>query len=346
MSRAVISIPIALLLSASLSAQQQPQPQAGRADSTAASQAKRALAARVAGRAPALDGRLDDAAWEAAPALSGLWQKEPKEGVPATERTEVRFLYDDHALYVGARMWSSDPARIQAPVSRRDVNDAAEFIAVSLDTYHDRRTAYTFSVTAAGTRGDRYHARDTDAGDAQFNPVWEAKVARDSAGWTAEMRIPLSQLRFNPGQAQTWGVNVRRWMPQKEEDDYWIVVPKSVSAWASRFGELGGIEGIHPERRIELLPYVATGASFSQGVDPADPFHSPREQTVRAGADVKVGLGPNLTLDATVNPDFGQVEADPAEVNLSAFETFFSEKRPFFIEGSNLLSGGGAGYFY
>ena len=344
MSRAVFFIPLALLVSAPLRAQQPRQ--AGHADSTAASRARRAAAARVAGRAPELDGRLDDAAWEAAPVLSGFWQKEPREGEPATERTEVRFLYDDHALYVGARMWSGDPARIQAPVSRRDVNDAAEFIAVSLDTYHDRRTAYTFSVTAAGTRGDLYHARDTEDGDAQYDPVWEARVARDSAGWTAEMRIPLSQLRFNPGQAQTWGVNLRRSIPQKEEDDYWIVVPKSVSAWASRFGELGGITGVRPERRIELSPYVATGASFSQGVDPADPFHSPREETVRAGADVKVGLGPNLTLDATVNPDFGQVEADPAEVNLSAFETFFSEKRPFFIEGSDLLSGGGAGYFY
>ncbi|HEX6748223.1 MAG TPA: DUF5916 domain-containing protein [Longimicrobium sp.] len=335
---------LALLLAAPAAAQQRAD--TARADTAAATRPRRADAARIQGRAPELDGRLDDEAWAAAPALGGFWQKEPREGAPATERTEVRILYDDHALYVGARMWSSDPARIRAPVSRRDVTDAAEFISISLDTYHDRRTAYTFAVTAAGTRGDVYHPRDSDSGDAQFNPVWEARVARDTAGWTAEMRIPLSQLRFNPGQAQTWGVNARRWIPQKEEDDYWIVVPKSVSAWASRFGELGGITGVHPERRIELSPYVATGASFSQGVDPVDPFHSPREQTVRAGADVKVGFGPNLTLDATVNPDFGQVEADPAEVNLSAFETFFAEKRPFFTEGSGLLSGGGAGYFY
>jgi uncharacterized protein DUF5916/cellulose/xylan binding protein with CBM9 domain len=338
----VLAAALVPLLAAPLAAQQP----AARADSSAAARPKQAAAVRIAGRAPALDGRLDDAAWEAAPVLSGFWQKEPKEGEPATERTEVRFLYDDHALYVGARMWSGDPTKIQAPVSRRDVTDAAEFVAVSLDTYHDRRTAYTFSVTAAGTRGDVYHPHDADDGDTLFDPVWEARVARDSAGWTAEMRIPLSQFRFNPGQAQTWGLNVRRWIPQQEEDDYWIVVPKSVSAWASRFGELGGITGIHPERRIELSPYVATGASFTPGVDPGDPFHAAHEQTVRAGADVKVGLGPNLTLDATVNPDFGQVEADPAEVNLSAFETFFAEKRPFFLEGSDLLSGGGAGYFY
>ncbi|HEU4556746.1 MAG TPA: DUF5916 domain-containing protein, partial [Longimicrobium sp.] len=317
------------------------------ADSARADSARRtAAAARVQGRAPAVDGRLDDAAWAAAPVLSGFTQKEPREGEPATERTEVRFLYDDHALFVGARMYSADPARIQAPVSRRDVWEQAETFMVSLDTYHDRRTAYTFAVTAAGTRVDMVHPRDTPDGDVLYSPVWVARTQLDSAGWTAEMRIPLSQLRFNPGQAQTWGVNVRRWIPQKEEDDYWVLVPKSVSGWASRFGELGGITGVRPERRIELAPYVATGASFRQGIDPADPFHEPREATVRAGADLKVGLGPNLTLDATVNPDFGQVEADPAEVNLSAYETFFSEKRPFFTEGSGLLSGGGATYFY
>ncbi|HET7462960.1 MAG TPA: DUF5916 domain-containing protein [Longimicrobium sp.] len=347
MSRALhplaASLLAALALAGPLTAQQTP-PAAPPAEGAAG--AKQASAARVAGRAPAIDGRLDDAAWATAPVLAGFTQKEPREGEPATQRTEVRFLYDDHALYIGARMHSADPARIQAPVSRRDVWEQAESFAVSLDTYHDRRTAYTFLVTAAGTRGDFYHARDVADGDAQYSPVWVAKVARDAEGWTAEMRIPLSQLRFNPGQAQTWGVNVRRWIPQSEEDDYWILVPKSASGWASRFGELGGITGVRPERRIELAPYAATGASFSQGVNPADPFHQPREATVRAGADVKVGLGPNLTLDATVNPDFGQVEADPAEVNLSAFETFFSEKRPFFIEGSDLLSGGGAGYFY
>jgi len=364
-SRATLATAAALLLASTaihpLAAQQTPaaasaaapadsaaraRQASGAASSVSATRVRQASAARVAGRAPAIDGRLDDAAWAAAPVLTGFTQKEPKEGEPATERTEVRIVYDDHALYVGARMYSSDPARIRAPVSRRDVWDQAETFLVSLDTYHDRRTAYTFAVTAAGTRTELYHPRDTQDGDAQFDPVWIAKAARDSAGWTAEMRIPLSQLRFNPGQAQTWGVNVRRWIPQKEEDDYWILVPKSASGWASRFGELGGITGVRPERRIELAPYASTGASFSQGVDPADPFHQPREATVRAGADLKVGLGPNLTLDATVNPDFGQVEADPAEVNLSAFETFFSEKRPFFTEGSNLLSGGGAGYFY
>ncbi|HET7233611.1 MAG TPA: DUF5916 domain-containing protein [Longimicrobium sp.] len=357
MSRAALLAAAALLLASAVAAQQTPP--AASADSAAgrtrqasasadsvAGRRKQAVAARISGRVPDIDGRLDDAAWAAAPVLSGFTQKEPREGEPATEQTEIRILYDDHALYVGARMRSTDPARIQAPVSRRDVWEQAEMISISLDTYHDRRTAYTYGVTAAGTRVDLYHPRDTPDGDAGYAPVWVARTARVADGWTAEMRIPLSQLRFSPGAAQTWGVNVRRWIPQKEEDDYWIVVPKSASGWASRFGELGGITGVHPERRMELAPYVAAGASFSRGVDTADPFHSARESTVRTGADLKVGLGPNLTLDATVNPDFGQVEADPAEVNLSAYETFFSEKRPFFTEGSDLLSGGGSTYFY
>ena len=338
--------PAAALLLAALSAAGAAAQQPAAAQAADSAAAKRAAAVRVQGRAPALDGRLDDEVWAAAPVLSGFAQKEPAEGAPATERTEVRFVYDDHALYVGARMYSADPKAIQAPVSRRDQFAQAEMIRVSLDTYHDRRTAYSFGVTAAGQRLDAYHPRDSESVDDSYAPVWEAEVARDSAGWTAELRIPFTQLRFNPGSAQTWGVNVRRWIPSKEEDDYWIVVPKSVSAWASRFGELTGIEGVRPGRRMELMPYVAAGASLRSGVDPADPFHDPREATARVGADFKMGLGPNLTLDATVNPDFGQVEADPAEVNLSAFETFFAERRPFFTEGSQLLAGGGANYFY
>jgi hypothetical protein len=304
-----------------------------------------AVAVRITGRVPRLDGRLDDEAWAAAPAVSGFRQKDPAEGAPATEATEVRFVYDDHDLYVGARM-ASPGGRVQAPVSRRDLWEQAEAIFVSLDTYHNRRTAWTFGVTAAGTRVDAYHPGDSEEADSTFDPVWEARVARDSAGWTAELRIPLSQLRFNPGEGQTWGMNLRRWIPQKEEDDYWRPVPKSVTAWASRFGELRGISEVRPARRVELMPYVSAGASFTPSPDAGDPFHNPREASLRVGGDAKVGFGPNLTLDATVNPDFGQVDADPAVVNLSAYETFFAERRPFFTEGSQLLSGGGAGYFY
>jgi hypothetical protein len=299
-------------------------------------------------RAPiVVDGRLDEAAWAAAAPATAFTQRVPREGEPATEPTEVRFLYDGDALYVGARMTVRDWATLRAPVSRRDVAGEADRLLVSLDTYHDRRTAYTFGVTAAGVRLDRYHGSDTEDADDGFDPVWDAAARVDSAGWTAELRIPFSQLRFTGAAVQTWGVNVVRVSVATNEESLWVPVPRSVQAWASRFGVLTGIAGIRPSRRVELRPYVAAvGRLDSRAPNPADPFFRAREGTVRAGGDVKVGLGPSLTLDATINPDFGQVEQDPAIVNLSAFEVFFPEQRPFFSEGLGLLSGGGAGYFY
>ncbi len=305
---------------------------------------KQAQAVRIQGRAPTVDGKLDDAAWSAAPALTGLVQKLPAEGAPASEATEVRFAYDDDALYVGARMFSRDPAGIQAPVSRRDNGEQAERLLVSLDTYLDRRTAYTFGVTASGVRLDWFHPSDSEGSDASFEPVWMARTRRDSLGWTAEMRIPFSQLRFSRADVQTWGVNVTRRIPSTNEDQYWAMVPASATGWASRFGDLAGITGIRQTRRVEFTPYVASGADFTSSPGEGNPFDDGSQASVRVGGDVKMGLGPNLTLGATINPDFGQVELDPAEVNLSAFETFFGERRPFFTEGSQLLSVGN--FFY
>jgi hypothetical protein len=306
---------------------------------------KQARAERIAGRAPVIDGRLDDDVWSAATPITDFKQKLPTEGAAPTAATEVRILFDAAYVYVGARM-QAVPEGIRAPLTRRDVPLLAEHIRVSFDTYLDRRTAYSFGVTAAGARIDGYHGGDSESMDFKYEPVWEVRTARDSAGWTAELRIPLSQLRFIARLEQTWGLNITRWIPSREESLYWVVIPASQSGYASRFGELTGLSGVRPVRRIEAMPYVSTGATLRSGVDPADPFTDAREGAVRAGADLKVGLGSNLTLDATVNPDFGQVEADPAEVNLGVFETFFGEKRPFFTEGSQLLSGGGNSYFY
>jgi hypothetical protein len=308
---------------------------------------KEIRAVRVQGRTPVVDGRLEDAAWAAAPVLSDFIQKQPVEGAQPTERTEVRFVYDDAALYVAARMFKNDPNAIQAPVSRRDNGNQAEHIWISLDTYLDRRTAYSFGVTAAGTRMDWYHATDDEGDvDLSFDPVWQAEVQRDSLGWTAEMRIPFSQLRFNAGAVQTWGLNIDRWNPATQEDVFWIPVPTQQTAWASRFGTLAGIEGIRPSRRAELLPYVASSGSFTASPGAGNPFDDGSSVDARVGADFKMGVGPNLTLEGTVNPDFGQVEADPAQVNLSAYEAYFDERRPFFIEGRQLLAGSGPEYFY
>jgi hypothetical protein len=308
---------------------------------------KEIRAVRISAAPPTVDGRLDDAVWETAPVLSDFVQKQPVEGAPPTERTEVRFLYDDHALYVGLRMHKDDAASIQAPLGRRDDGGQAEHVWISLDTWLDRRTAYSFGVTAAGTRMDWYHPTDDETDiDASFDPVWEARVARDSLGWTAEMRIPFSQLRFRADATSPWGLNVDRWNPATREDVFWIPIPSQEQGWASRMGHLVGIEGVAPARRLELLPYVAASGRFTADPGTGNPFDDGSSGRARIGGDMKMGLGPSLTLEATVNPDFGQVEADPAEVNLSAFETFFPERRPFFIEGSQLLQGGGPTYFY
>jgi hypothetical protein len=306
---------------------------------------KQARAVRVAPGAIVLDGRLDEDVWSNAPTITGFIQKDPDEGAPSSDRVDVSFAFDNGALYVGARM-SAEHVPVQAPLGRRDDVPQSESISIALDTYFDHRTAYAFGVTASGTRLDCFFAADEEKCDPETNPVWMARTHAEQAGWTAEMWIPFSQLRFNLRDQQVWGLNVYRFVPSNNEWDYWVAVPKTVKAWASRFGELRGIDGVSPPARLELLPYVAGSSTLTGGRDRRNPFDDGKNLVGRAGADLKLGIGSNLTLDATVNPDFGQVEADPAEVNLSAFETFFSEKRPFFTEGSGLLNSRYETYFY
>lgn len=308
---------------------------------------KQVRAVRLDGSSVRLDGRLDDAAWAQAAWITDFTQKMPKEGALPSDSMRIGILYDAEALYVGARMYSRNPARIQAPLSRRDNTSQAEHLWVSFDTYHDRRTAYSFGVTASGVRMDWYHPSDNEYDlDARFDPVWEAKAVIDSLGWTAEMRIPFSQLRFNDRPAQVWGFNADHWNPATSEDVFWIPVPTNRTGWSSYMGELVGIEGVKPSRRLELLPYAASDARVASTTGAGNPFDQGANLEGRVGADLKVGLGPNITVDGTVNPDFGQVEQDPAVVNLSAFEVFLDERRPFFTEGSQLLRGNGPSYFY
>ena len=303
---------------------------------------KLALAVGIDSDLITIDGRLDDAAWRDAHFIADFQQKEPEQGAAPTERTEIAFVYDGGALYIGARMFHQDPSNIAEVMTRRDEMGNVETLSVSLDTYLDRRTAYSFAITAAGVRIDWYNASDTEyRRDFTFNPIWEAKVQRDSLGWTAEMKIPFSQLRFND--TEKWGINVNRWIPTKNEDIYWVYVPREETGWASRFGDLTGMQGVETSSRKEFMPYVATDSRVTSRelVNTDDPFGARTEFDGRIGADFKMGLGSNLTLDATVNPDFGQVEADPAVVNLSDFEVTFEERRPFFVEGAQLLSGNG-----
>src|SRR5688572_2324135 len=342
-SRLVARIVLPAITATTAFAQVAPQ----RPDSSATiTSQKTATATLLRGGSVKLDGRPDEAVWGTAVPVTDFIQKEPVENARPTDRLEVRFLYDDAALYVATRVTKSAVRKIQAPVSRRDNISQAEHIWISLDSYRDRRTAYSFGVTASGVRGDWYHPGDNETNiDMSFDPVWEAASDITSDGWTSEMRIPFSQLRFNAADIQTWGLNIDYWTPSTNEDVFWIPVPRNATGWSSRMGTLAGIRGIKPSRRIELMPYVASDATMNGDRDRNDPFDDGRNVAGRIGGDVKMGLGPSLTLQATVNPDFGQVEADPAEVNLSAFETIFAERRPFFVESNQLLSGVGQ-YFY
>ncbi len=307
---------------------------------------KRATATRVPNGSIRVDGRLDDEVWQTATPITDFIQKEPVEGAKPTDAMDVRIAYDDDALYVGARMHSTD-GRIQAPLGRRDGIDQAEHLLVSFDTFLDRRTAFVFGVTAAGVRIDRYHSSDNEESfDSGFDPVWRAETSVSGDQWTAELWIPFSQLRFNPRTDQAWGLNLFRFRPTLNEEDYWILIPRTVRAWSSRFGDVTGITGVVPPRRIEALPYVAGGSTVDGNRDRGNPFVDGKNLEGRIGADIKMGLGPNLTLETALNPDFGQVEADPAEVNLTAFETRFPEKRPFFTEGAQLFNIGHPNFYY
>src|SRR5688500_14446806 len=256
----------------------------------------RAQAAAVrAERGPKVDGVLDEAMWQNARWITEFVQREPKQGEPATERTEVAFAYTDEALYIAARLHESS-GDVRALVTRRDREETSDQLLISLDTYHDLRTAYTFAVTAAAVRIDYYHPADFEGRrEYGYDPVWEAETQVDSAGWTAEIRIPFTQLRFSAADQQVWGVNVARVTPSRNEISFWQPVGRDETGWSSRMGELVGIEGIRPARRLELLPYVASDLRSVSNVNSANPFAEKRTSNVRAGGDLKMGLGPNFT---------------------------------------------------
>jgi hypothetical protein len=296
---------------------------------------RRAAEARRASGHVRIDGRLDDAAWAGAPAQRGFWQREPDEGAPPQFATEFRVLYDDRAIYVGVRAFDPQPSRIRGLLTRRDEVSSSDWIAVGLDSYHDRRTAFTFWINPSEVQCDMM-VYDDVMEDWTWDAVWQAETVVDAEGWTAEFRIPYNQLRFPRAAEQRWGLQVMRIVERTKEKTLWTETPSNKDQMVSRFGDVGGIRDIPPARRIELLPYALGGGRLAE-VDDADPFHETAEPMGGVGVDFKYGLTSNLTAAGTINPDFGQVEADPSEVNLTANETFFQEKRPFFIEGAEIF---------
>jgi hypothetical protein len=291
--------------------------------------------------APVIDGRLADEAWLQAPAADHFRQRDPAEGQPATERTEVRVLYDEHALYVGARAYDSEPSAISTRLSSRDGSPDADTITVFLDPRHDHRTGVRFTVTAAGVQGDGVISNDTFTDDS-WDAVWSSAVSHDAEGWSAELRIPFSQLRFNAGEQLAWGINISRFIRRKNETVWLEFWPKNDNGLASRMMHLDGLDEVRPRRRLEIAPYTAVRQEFV-AADNGDPFNDGSRLFGSIGVDVKASVPGGLLLDATINPDFGQAEVDPAVVNLTAYETFFQEKRRFFIEGAEIFNNFGEG---
>lgn len=302
-------------------------------------EAPRAVAMRRVGEIH-LDGRLDEAIWLRAPVISDFTQREPNEGEPATQRTEVRFVYDGRTLYVGARMYDELGAEgVVGRLVRRDGDAQSDELVITFDTFHDHLGQTRFSINPAGVRGDAYGPGGSSP-DRSWDPVWRARARVDSLGWTAELEIPFSQLRFPAGD-QEWGLQIQRRVQRLNEVAVWSFWRLNEQGGPSRFGHLEGIAA--PTRgtnRLELLPYVVSQLETKGEVNPVDPFQRKRAGDYRFGGDLKYLVTSNLTLNATINPDFGQAEVDPAVVNLSAFETFFPEKREFFIEGRGLFDFG------
>ena len=297
-----------------------------------------ATAARRNG-AISIDGRLDEAAWQAATPITEFTQYDPEEGKPGSERTEARILIDDVAIYVGIRFFDSEPGKIQSVLARRDESVEGDLVELTFDSFHDHLTAYIFRLTPAGARRDATVSANGNQ-DNSWDAVWEGMGSIDSLGWVAEYRIPLSQLRYDPKQLNhTWGLQIARMIGRKGEDQVFAFTPKNESQGIARYGHLTGLGRLASPRRLELVPYALT-KNENPVVAEGDPFRKKNDIVIGGGLDLKYGITSNITLDATFNPDFGQVEVDPAVVNLSAFETFFPERRPFFVEGANIFSFG------
>jgi Domain of unknown function (DUF5916)/Carbohydrate family 9 binding domain-like len=296
--------------------------------------AQRARAIRKAGSI-AIDGKLSEQVWADAPRHEGFIQRFPLEGAKATLGTKFAVVYDDKAIYVGVWCTDPEPDLIRRLLTRRDIDANADLVAVAIDSYHDRRTGYFFQLNAAGVQRDMLLYDDSQADDT-WDAVWTGDVSIGDGGWTAEFRIPLSQLRFSNRDAHEWGFQVMRNVARTKEQSSWAPWPRASDEMVSRFGVVGGIDKVKPGRRLELLPYV-TGGFEAMPVEAADPLNDELTGRGNAGIDIKYGIGSGFTLQAAINPDFGQVEADPSRVNLSANELFFAEKRTFFLEGSDLF---------
>lgn len=285
---------------------------------------------------PEIDGLLREEAWNQVAWTGNFIENQPDENTPPTQKTQFKIVYDAKNLYIAIRAFDTEPEKIERRLSRRD-GFQGDFVEVNIDSYHDLRTAFSFTVTAAGVKGDEAVSNNGRNWDTSWNPVWYTKTNVDELGWTAEIRIPFSQLRFGNSREQVWGLQVMRNLFRENERSVWQRIPQDAPGWVSEFGELRGLINIKPQKQIEIQPFVLTQLdTYPQ--EEGNPFRDGSDFKLNGGLDGKIGITNDLTLDFTINPDFGQVEADPAAIALDGFQIFFREQRPFFVENKSIFS--------
>ena len=287
-------------------------------------------------QAPVIDGKLDDAVWDIVEWGANFIERIPDENTPPSEQSKFKIIYDAKYLYVGFRAYDKSPDSIVKRLGRRDSFEG-DWVSISLDSYHDLRTTFGFIVSASGVKSDYFGSENGNNEDTSWDPIWTTNVIIDEEGWTCEMKIPLSQLRFNNDDDQIWGLQVQRRFFRKEERSLWQRRPNTVSGWVSEFGELHGLKGLKPQKQLEIQPFIVTKQE-TYPTEAGNPFRDGSDFELNGGLDAKIGVTNDLTLDLTVNPDFGQVEADPAAIRLDGFQTFFEEQRPFFVENKNIFN--------
>jgi hypothetical protein len=288
---------------------------------------------------PVIDGKLNDDVWKNGEWIDDFTQYEPYNGQKPSQRTEFNIIFDDNNIYVGIKSFDSSPDSIVKRLTRRDQVDGDE-VGIVFDSFHDLRTGFLFATSVAGVKSDQMFTGDGESQDQTWDPNWWVATSIDSLGWIAEMKIPFSQLRFEKGSSEVWGLEVYRTLYRKREMSFWQHLSKDDPGLIHLMGEMSGIEKVKPRKIFDVTPYgVAKLETFE--ADKGNPFmESGKNFGANAGLDAKIGVTNNMTMDLTINPDFGQVEADPSVVNLSAYETFYEEKRPFFIEGNNITKFG------
>jgi len=291
--------------------------------------------ASIRGQSINIDGVMDDPAWNTVTWTGDFTQREPQDGGVATQQTAFKIVYDDKFLYVGYKCYDTEPDQIVKRLSRRDGFEG-DWVEINIDGYLDKRTASSFTISAAGVKGDEAISNDGNNWDESFNPIWFAKVSSDAEGWSAEIKIPFSQLRFDKKDVQIWGFNVQRRHFRTNSQSSWQYISRDSCGWVSQFGELHGIKGVLPQKQVEIQPYVVASTETFEAEE-GNPFRTGSKSDINVGLDGKVGIGNNYALDFTINPDFGQVDADPSVVALDGFQVFFDERRPFFIENRELF---------